>query len=161
MSTYRRRSSSTQTHRDFAQSKCLVLILACAPLDRRDEALPDARDELGIGEGLLFLLRLDRCDDIRVGVAVVKHAFQLRDDRLLEGRILALGPPFGDLRQACLAEVLIKRLVVAFGFREECEQVLDAAALEGAGEVLHGLRAQVGAEDERDGVCGQVCVSRT
>lgn len=52
------------THRHFADSESLVLVLAGTPLHGEDEALPDALYELGIGQGLVLLLALDRGDDL-------------------------------------------------------------------------------------------------
>ena len=129
------------THIDLPKGKCLVLVLARTPVDAQDEALPDAGHELGLGEWLLVLARLDRGNDVRVRVAVGELLLELLNDAILEGRVLALRPPLCDLRQAGLAEVLIERLVVTLIRREKEEEVLDAASLERACEVLHRLRA--------------------
>lgn len=58
------------TYCDLANSECLVLVLACAPFNGGDEALPDALHKLRVGERLLPLFPLDRGDDLSHAPAV-------------------------------------------------------------------------------------------
>ena len=52
------------TYGDLAEGERLVLVLTGAPFDGRDERLPDALDELAVGQRLLGLLGLDVGDDL-------------------------------------------------------------------------------------------------
>lgn len=87
-----------------------------------------------------------------MGYALLEHLPERLDDPLLEGRVLALRPPFRHLREARLAEMRVEYLIVALVWREEQRQILDPAAPQGTGEVVHGLIREVGTEDRRDGV---------
>lgn len=111
------------THCDLTNSKAFVLVLACAPFDRRDESLPNALHKLGIGKGLFTLARLDSSDNLAVRVVVDEHLADRRYDTLLEGGILALCPPLCYLREPRRAEMLVEGLVVAFVWREEGKKV--------------------------------------
>jgi len=80
---------------------------------------------------------------------VVEHLVHILNDVVLNDRVLLLSPPLGDLREALLAEVLVENPVIPPVGRKEREEVLDGAALESRGEVIHGLLSEVGAEDHR------------
>ncbi len=80
----------------------------------------------------------------------LKHVVDGLDDTLLKCRILAPGPPVCNLCQAGLAEVLINILVVALVCREEGKQILDAATLEGTGQMVHRLLREKSPENCRD-----------
>ena len=52
------------TYRNLTDCEGFVLVLACAPLDGGDEALPHALNEFSIRECLFLLLSLDRVDNL-------------------------------------------------------------------------------------------------
>ena len=59
-------TSNAGTYCNLANSKTLVLILAGAPFDGGDEALPDALNKLGVGKGTFLLLRLNGGDYLQI-----------------------------------------------------------------------------------------------
>ena len=58
------------TYPNFAQGEVLNLVRACAPVYGSHKALPDALNELGFGERLIFLPTLNRTNDL----AIIKSA---------------------------------------------------------------------------------------
>ena len=85
-----------------------------------------------------------------------KHILQGRDDGLLEGRILPLGPPISDLRHPGAAEMLLQGLIVTLVGREEGEKVFDTSFAQSGSEVIDGLFAQVSSEDHCDDADGYI-----
>jgi hypothetical protein len=140
------------TYRDLADRERLVLVLTCTPLHCRDEGLPDALNELRVGQRLLLLPRLDGGDDVRVGIVIGQHLADGVHDALLHRCVLPFGPPLGDLGQARPTEVLVEDLIRAAVRREEGEQVADAGLAKGGSKVIHRLLRQVCAENHSDDV---------
>ena len=64
-------------HRDFAQSKALNLVRACAPVDLRHKALPETCDELGLGKRALLNNAAHRGDDLLIVFSKKKSATPL------------------------------------------------------------------------------------
>src|SRR5216683_2307196 len=173
-------------YRDFAQSKALDLVRACAPVDLSHEALPEARDKLRLGERTLLnntahsgvdLLspsaprkkrrkeekpapELEKKAKKRTHVGGLILAFKgVLDglgDLLLDERVLLARPPVRDLRQARAAKVRVDDGIRAPVGREEHEQVFDAALLEHAGEMVHRRLGDVGTQDRRQDVHREV-----
>ena len=65
--------------------------------------------------------------DLCMAFFIGKHILQGRDDGLLEGCILPLGPPISDLRHPGAAEMLLQGLIVTLVGREEGEKVFDTS----------------------------------
>jgi len=159
-------------YRDFAQSKALDLVRACAPVDLSHEALPEARDKLRLGERTLLNNTAHSGDDLlllqhrekkakkrtHVGglILAFKGVLDGLGDLLLDERVLLARPPVRDLRQARAAKVRVDDGIRAPVGREEHEQVFDAALLEHAGEMVHRRLGDVGTQDRRQDVHREV-----
>lgn len=90
------------------------------------------------------------------GLLALAEFLQVLDDALFDDGILLLGPPLGYDPKVRLLEVIFEILAGALVGGEEREEVPDAAALEGAGEVVHRLVDEVRAEDESDDRDGHI-----
>jgi len=172
------------TYRDFAQSKALNLIRACAPVHLSHKALPEARDKFGLRERTLLNDGVHSSDDLfpstfsnpRAPFPPQKKGGKYEFGRTSEGwssrskaSLMALVMSslmrafclrvhqFRDLRKARAAEVRVEHCVRTFVRGEENEKVFDPALLERPGNMVHRRLGNIGAQDHRQDVHRNVC----
>lgn len=119
------------TYGDFTQREALNLVRAGAPIDCRHEALPNALNELVLGERGLFENGLDRGNYALVGIASLDHLGEILGNALLDEGGLLLVPPLGNLGKTFLPEMFFESLRIALVGGEEKEQIFNTTTLEG------------------------------
>ena len=102
--------------------------------------------------------RLSKSHIFVLGLVLVLCLLDHLDNFIPNDRVLAFGPPVCDLRQACLAEVLVEHRRLALVGREEREQILDTTLAEGASEMIHAVVGEIGAEDGRQYADGRIAL---
>ena len=90
------------------------------------------------------------CPNLIHRLVTFTHFPQILYNTFFNDGILLLRPPFRNLRQAFLSEMVFEGLGVALAGREECEQIFDTSALQSARKVVHGLINEVGTKDKSD-----------
>lgn len=90
---------------------------------------------------------------------VFAHGLKILHEAVFDDRILLLCPPFGDLRQPFVPEVLFQVLGLALVRGEERHQIFDAPLLQRCRQVLHRLLSKESSEHNGDSGNGYICTT--
>lgn len=90
------------------------------------------------------------------GLIVLNPLLQVLNEGDLQNPGLLFRVPLPDLRQVVALEVLLEMLARALVCWEKLHDIFDASALQGSGEMFHGLINEEGPEYQRDNVDGHI-----